>query len=190
MKRPPHLQTALVQSTTRCSSGCSLAAGSSHCPANISDWRRLEFLWNGRGGCWGVHRLPRLEGEKDRKTQQVSDAAREQQNPPLKFSSSCMCLTVEVCQFFDIIPQVSRHRQGLSHLQVSLSDEREKGRRSTEEGSGGGDDEVWGARGGREGGLAKEWSRCLWKEEEEEKGEQEEKMSAQRWKETEDDKEQ
>lgn len=38
----------------------------------------------------------------------------------------CVCvysLTVKICQFFNIIPQVSRHWEGLSHLQVSLSEE-------------------------------------------------------------------
>ncbi len=38
---------------------------------------------------------------------------------------SCSSPTVEICQFFDIVPQVSRHGQGLSHLQVSLSEEEE-----------------------------------------------------------------
>lgn len=39
--------------------------------------------------------------------------------------SYCSSLTVEVCQFFDVVAQVSRHGQGLSDLQVSLSDEEE-----------------------------------------------------------------
>lgn len=42
-------------------------------------------------------------------------------------------LTVEVCQFFDIIPQVSGHGQGLSHLQVSFSDEERKMGKKQEE---------------------------------------------------------
>lgn len=43
-------------------------------------------------------------------------------------------LTVEICQFFDIFSQVSCHSQGLSHLQVGLSEEerREKVKKTHE----------------------------------------------------------
>lgn len=44
-------------------------------------------------------------------------------------------LTVEICQFFDIVSQVSCHSQGLSHLQVGLAEEerREKVKKTHEE---------------------------------------------------------
>lgn len=44
--------------------------------------------------------------------------------------SSRRSLTVEVCQFFNVISQVSSHGQGLSHLEVCLPG---KGRREEEE---------------------------------------------------------
>lgn len=44
-------------------------------------------------------------------------------------NSSRRSLTVKVCQFFNVISQVSSHGQGLSHLEVCLPD---KGRREEE----------------------------------------------------------
>lgn len=66
-KSPPgccsHLQTAPVRSTSECSSACSPAAGSSRCPASISDRRTSACPWSDPGGCWGPHSRPRLKGQ-------------------------------------------------------------------------------------------------------------------------------
>lgn len=56
-----HLQTAPVRRTTQCSSVCSRAAESSHCPAHISDQHTKVSQWNSPGGCWEVHNIPHLE---------------------------------------------------------------------------------------------------------------------------------
>lgn len=58
-----HLQTAPVRSTSECSSACTPAAGSSRCPASISDRRTSACPWSDPGGCWGIHSRPRLKGQ-------------------------------------------------------------------------------------------------------------------------------